>query len=132
MGPGIRMDVTFTGLEVVGIGDDNMLDMLNNLAADLEAGASPETISGYLGDIDEVMTTIMDKLVACGANTDKIDMLEDRYSADLLTYEELKSEVENVDAAEAIMNFMTSEAVYRQTLSVGSRIIMPTLMDYIN
>ena len=43
----------------------------------------------------------------------------------------MKSNAEDVDFAEVIMNQKMAEAVYQASLAAGARIIQPTLMDFL-
>jgi flagellar hook-associated protein 3 FlgL len=43
----------------------------------------------------------------------------------------MQSDVEDLDQGEAIMNFSMMEAVYRAALSVGGRVLPPSLMDFL-
>ncbi|HHZ12815.1 MAG TPA: hypothetical protein GX394_02750 [Clostridiales bacterium] len=48
-----------------------------------------------------------------------------------MNYTEIKSHVEDVDHEQVIMEFLMAEMVYRSSLSVGARIIQPTLLDFL-
>jgi flagellar hook-associated protein 3 FlgL len=61
-----------------------------------------------------------------------LDLIENRYSEDKLNFTEIKSKVEDVDEAEAIMQYKMAEATYLYALQIGSNIIQPTLVEYLN
>jgi len=66
-----------------------------------------------------------------GGRQNRLDLIEDRYGQDVINYTQMISDVEDLDQAEAIMWYSMQEAVYRAALSVGSRVIQPTLMDFL-
>lgn len=131
IGFNLMMDVTFTGPEIMGTGENNIFKVLGDLENDLANGAGAEVLTNYLDKIDNIQANLLDKMVSVGARSNKLDNLEDRYAQDVINYTAIKSNIEDADPAEVIMNFKMAEAVYRQSLSVGARIIQPTLMDYL-
>lgn len=128
----IRASATFTGIEVVGLGEDNMFKILDDLIADLDAGAGNEDLTKYLTRL----TTVQDRLLKCGvelgARTQKLDTMENRYSMDNINAEAVRGNIEDIDQAETIMNMKFAEAIYKQALAAGAMIIQPTLMDFLN
>ena len=131
VGVAMKMDVTFTGIDVVGVGEDNMFKMLDDLVADLYANKGNDVLGEYLTKIEDRRTSIMEKVVTIGSRTNKLDMLENRYSQDIINYDAIRGNIEDIDDAEAIMNFKFQEAVYNRALAAGAKIIMPSLMDYV-
>ncbi len=131
IGFNLDMDVTFTGPDVVGIGENNMFSILDGLVSDLNSNASSDTISSYLTKLGKVQDRIVEKQVEVGARANKIETLENRYSLEELNYSTIKSNVEDIDQAQTITNYKMSEAVYEQALAVGAKIITPTLMDFL-
>lgn len=136
VGYGLQMDVTMTAIEVVGVGDNNLFKTINGIIdlmnSGLENAQVVEELSGYLGGLSKAHETIGSCLVRTGAMTTQIDILDDRYSQDIINYNEIRSKIEDIDSAETIMDWKMAEAVYKQSLSTGSRVIMPTLMDFLN
>lgn len=131
VGFGMKMDVTFTGVEIVGVGEDNMFKVLDDLIADLESGDGNDNLGKYITKLEKLESNMMEKVVTVGARSVKLEMLEDRYSQDVINYDSIRGQVEDADSAEAIMYMKMAESVYKQALAVGARIIMPTLMDYL-
>lgn len=136
VGYGLQMDVTMTAIDVVGVGDSNLFKTINGVIdlmnSGLENSQVIEEMSGYLGNLSKAHETITSCLVRSGAMTTQIDILDDRYSQDIINYNEIRSKIEDIDSAETIMDWKMAEAVYKQSLSTGSRVIMPTLMDFLN
>ena len=50
----------------------------------------------------------------------------------LLNYTEMKSNIEDVDAAEIIMQYKMAQFTYLAALQTGNSIIQPSLVDYLN
>lgn len=128
---GIKFNVTFTGIDVVGTGENNMFKILNDLVNDLNSGASNEKISTYLTKLTSIQERILTNTVELGARTTRLETMTNRYSLDLINAEAIRTGVEDIDQAEVIMNYKFSESIYRQALAAGAQIIQPTLMDFL-
>ena len=54
-----------------------------------------------------------------------------RLDANEVDYLELLNNTEGIDLAELITELKMEESIYRASLSVGARIIQPTLVDFL-
>lgn len=131
VGFNINMNVTFTGIDLVGTGDSNMFKVLNDLSNALNNNASSDVLSSYLGNLSTIQNRIIEKQVQVGARSNKIDTLDNRYSQDVINYTSIKSNVEDIDQAKVITAYKMSLSVYEQALAVGAKIITPSLMDFL-
>ena len=141
VGPGVSMDVTFNGIDLVlfkTVADDGQPVIRNifTLLDDVYAMASdPSTRASELGvfirELQDAQNHLLTKVAEIGGRTRRLELLEVRYGMDEIGYEQMKSDAEDVDAAEVIMYLKMAEAVYQAALSSGARIIQPTLMDFL-
>ena len=131
IGYNMKFDVSFTGIDVVGTGDDNMFNVLINLTKDLQNGVPNEEISSYLKSLTKIQDKLLSCMVGTGTRTTKLDAMVNRYSLDAINYEAIRSDVEDIDQAQTIMNYKYSEAIFKQALASGAQIIQPTLMDFL-
>ena len=131
LGVSIKMEVTFTGIEITGVGDTNMFKILDDLVTDLVNGEPNEVLDDYLTKLEELRAGVMEKVTTIGSRSKRLDMLESRYSQDIINYDETRGRIEDADEAEAIMKYSLAEAVYNKALAAGAQIIMPTLLDYV-
>ncbi len=131
VGFNVNMDVSFTGIDIVGTGDTNMFKVLDDLIGALKNNASNDEISSYLTPLQKIQDRVIVRQVEVGARSQRIAALENRYSQDEINYEAIRSNVEDIDQAETIMNYKLSDAIYQQALATGAQIIKPTLMDFL-
>jgi flagellar hook-associated protein 3 len=131
VGFNMDMHVTFTGPQLVGTGNNNMFAILNNIVNDLNNNASSDTLSAHLKELSGVQDGIIQNQVVVSTRDSNIDMLNNRYSQDVINYTSIKSDAEDIDQAQTITNYKMSESVYEQALAVGAKIITPTLMDFL-
>ena len=88
-------------------------------------------ISNMLGTIDQVHENSLAVRAEIGAKTNRLEMTERRLSSEGLNFTEVLSDNEDVNYAELIMKMKLSENVYNASLSMGTRIIQPTLLDFL-
>ena len=90
-----------------------------------------EQLSAQLDTPSTAHENVLSSLVRAGAMYSQIEILENRYSGDIINYNDIRSRIEDIDSAEVIMDWKMADAVYKQSLSTGARVIMPTLMDFL-
>ncbi len=103
-----------------------LIDLRNALNSD-----NREKISASLTEIDEVMDHILAKDSEVGARVNRMELSQTRLSGDVINLKTRLTKIEDIDITEAIMKLKMQESVYRSSLSVGSRVILPTLMDFL-
>lgn len=131
IGFGLKSTVSVTGTELMGMGDDNIYNVLDGLYNLLNTNASASEISQYVGKIQNAQSEVMALDAELGGRMTRLTLLTNRYEDDYLAYTDIKSKVEDADEAEVIMQFKMAEAVYMSALKVGADIIQPTLVDFL-
>ncbi|QXM05165.1 flagellar hook-associated protein FlgL [Crassaminicella indica] len=101
-------------------------DLSNSLDTDNQAG-----IEKALGRIDEHMENVLQIRGEIGVKTNRMEMTINRIEKDVINFTELLSKNEDADMAEVIMKFKNDENIYRASLSVGAKVIQPSLVDFI-
>jgi flagellar hook-associated protein 3 FlgL len=116
------------GMEVSG----NLYDLLGKIADSLEAGYSYEEI-GYLSDkLDDASMEIIYNLTEVGSRTSYLDFMTNRYDTRTLDLEEQQVNVEGADPAKTIIKFKTQEVAYNAALQMGTKIIQPSIFDFMS
>ena len=152
VGPGIEMPVTANGIDLAlfmtpALDEEgnplttadgtrvmvmrNVWNVADDLHRKVDAGLPAEQIAASIRPLQDAQNHLLTRTADIGGRVRRLEMLEARYENDLINYERMRSEAEDVDFAESIMNFRMAEAVYQAALSAGARIIQPTLMDFL-
>lgn len=135
VGYGLQMEVAITAIDVVGVGDNNLFKTCNAIIELMNSGDETahvvEQLSAQLDKLSTAHENVLSSLVRAGAMYSQIEILENRYSGDIINYNDIRSRIEDIDSAEVIMDWKMADAVYKQSLSTGARVIMPTLMDFL-
>lgn len=103
------------------------LDNLDGVDADNPQELFDNAISDIQAQLDEVLTIRAD----VGARQNRVDMMTERLESLELTSIKQMSDNEDIDYAEVITEMITEESIHRAALSVGARIIQPSLVDFL-
>ena len=131
IGTGLTSDVSFSGIRLIGSGEDNIIHILDDLISHLQKDAPHSELDQFVGKLQTKHYETLALATEIGGKMNRLDLMENRYKMDSLNYETVKSNIEDIDMSEVIMQFKMTEAVYSAALSVGSRIIQPSLIDFL-
>jgi flagellar hook-associated protein 3 FlgL len=114
---------------------NEMFTVINAVSTlNVEEGEGAEilhkNIQPFVNRLQEFQKQTLAQLAEVGGRIARMDLMLDRYSKDEINYTQMKSDVEDLDLAEALMWFSMTEAVYRASLGVGGRILPPSLIDF--
>ena len=89
-----------------------------------------QNVQPFIRRLQDFQKHTLAQLSEVGGRLARLELMMDRYAKDEINYTQMKSDVEDLDQAEAIMWFSMAEAVYRASLGVGGRVLPPSLMDF--
>ncbi|MCK4257407.1 MAG: flagellar hook-associated protein FlgL [Halanaerobiales bacterium] len=123
----VSIDYSIPGNSVFDQAFDAMRDMIN----DLSTGNITNLSTTTLNKIDEASDISLAMRSHLGSKVKRLELAKNRFEDANIKHTQLLTELENVDIAETIMNFKNEENVYRASLSVGARVIQPSLIDFL-
>jgi flagellar hook-associated protein 3 FlgL len=139
--PGSVFQYSIPGINIVGSGQTtaggmtvsaNLYDLLGAIADQLENPLySYENIDALYGKLDSASMEIIYNLTEVGAKTSYLQFMEDRYETQTLDMQERQLSVEGADPAETIIKFKSQEVAYQAALQMGTRIIQPSIFDFL-
>ncbi|MDL2289327.1 flagellar hook-associated protein FlgL [Clostridia bacterium OttesenSCG-928-F22] len=130
IGYGMLTDAAIPGTKFMGMGQDNIYNVLDELYDNLMNDADPDVLAKSITKLQNCSTDILATTAEIGGKSTRLDLMENRYEDDFINYTEMKSKVEDAKQAEVIMYFKMAESVYLSALNAGSKIIQPSLLDY--
>ncbi|MFB6468938.1 flagellar hook-associated protein FlgL [Cytobacillus sp. Hz8] len=128
---GIKLPVNTSGKSLFS--DDkgnNLFQDLDTFIADLKNNNSAG-IQSFLGKIDPHIDRFLAQQANVGARTNRLELMEDRISQQEVFTTDQMSKNEDIDFAEVMTQFSSAESVFRAALGVGSKVIQPTLLDFL-
>jgi len=113
------------------VAGNSIFDVMIQLRNDLTA-KDQERISGRdLGDIDMALENILRHRSIVGAKMNRMEEHAKRIDFDKTFMAELLAKNEAIDFPETIMNLKWLETIHQSALQVGSKVIRPSLMDFL-
>lgn len=131
------------GLQITGYGEElvngepmsaNIYDLIGRMATELEKGSTydKDMADALLGKIQQTSPKVVHALTDVGAKTSYLEFITDRLEAKEFNDQERQMELEAADPAETIIYFKSQEAAYNAALQMGTKIIQPSIFDYMN
>ena len=106
-------------------------EMFAQISKDINDQASGSELSTHLTAIDNMMGKILTTRADIGARQNRVELMDARLQSQEVIATSRMSENEDIDYEKAITEMITQESIHRAALSVGGRIIQPTLVDFL-
>lgn len=123
---GVTVPVNVTGDSAIQPALNALTQVYNAVVAN-----DPTAIRAGIDAVDAANTTLLAARTDIGARENRLDAQRQRLTALQTTVAKLRSDVQDVDMAEAITDYSTQLNVYQAALQVGAKIIQPSLIDYL-
>ena len=99
------------------------LDYANQNMQDLY-NAKLTTVDNYTKDVNLALTTV-------GAKGQRLDLVKNRLESNMTTVEKLKSDNEDRDLSDIVIDYTASYTAYKAALQAASKVQEQTLLDYL-
>lgn len=106
--------------------NENDKEALSGTAA---TGEDPAT--GLLSRMDNHINNMIDTRAKIGTTTNRLESVKERNEAENLQLREDLSELQDIDVAEKYMEFSNQMLAYQASLSVGTKLLQTSILDYI-
>ncbi|WP_217596240.1 flagellar hook-associated protein FlgL [Cohnella sp. GbtcB17] len=132
LAPGVEIPTNMSGNKVFGSSTDadNLFTVVRTLRDAFDSNDSA-TARNTMSKLDTRLNTFLGIRSEVGARANRIEMLDSRNKDLDVTLNSLSGTVEDADMAATITELQTQQNVYQASLSVGAKIIQPSLVDYL-
>jgi flagellar hook-associated protein 3 FlgL len=133
LGAGLEVPVNITGASAFGTTDDpdsNTFQVLSDLYTALK-NYDQSGIDAMINRIDKSMDKLLTARSEVGARSNRVEMITNRILDINNNLQSLQAKTEDANIPEVITNLKTSDAVYQSSLSVGAKLITPSLVDFL-
>lgn len=137
---GIQLTVNLTGNNVFGYPptgiaapkneDDNLFHVIDQMVANLES-VNYDGVKDQIAALETRMDKVLTQRAEVGARVNRVELMEQRLIDLNINLETLQSKTEDADIEDLIIKSKVNESVYQASLSVGSKVIQPTLVDFL-
>jgi len=131
VGNSLKISVSFTGIDLFGVGDDNLFDVFNQFNSALLDGTDQEAISNAIGKLQNQQNRVLSMLGEVGGKHNRLTLMEKRYDLDYFNFKTVQSTIEDADYEKSVTDYKMAEIVYQSSLASAAKIIQPTLMDFL-
>ena len=132
-GSGFEKDVeieVFDGITLkVNTNGTDLFKNIDQMFQDIEGGNVD--FNEAISTIDTEMNNILTARANIGARQNRAELMDNRLESQSLTAKKQMSENEDIDYEKVITDMITQESIHSAALSVGARIIQPTLVDFL-
>ncbi len=130
VGDDVRVDVSVDGRSVFGDGTTSVFAEIEDLATALRSSDHAGVQTG-LAELGARVSTVANAHAGVGAAYKRIEQAEATLLNRKLDLTGSLSEVENVDLAEATIDVHMQEVAYQAALAATSRVLQPSLLDFL-
>lgn len=132
IGENMQISITAAGSSIFGPDGANVFDILNDLEAALTAVPVVATdITDQISNLDSAVDTITTIRSRNAGVYQRLEATENHYNYFKVNVQDMLSNAEDADIAEAIINFQVQQTTYESTLASSSRIIQKSLLDFL-
>ena len=132
IGKGSKIPVNVNGTDVFNNdGNGGIFKVLNDIATGLGNSNGAPSNNNYLTQLDDQMNNVLKIQSDLGARMNRAQLSSSRLDDMETSTTQLLSNDEDADIAQVITNLQSQENVHRAALSVGARIIQPSLVDFL-
>jgi flagellar hook-associated protein 3 FlgL len=110
-------------------GCQNIYDILGSAITKLQSGGHVD-LGSELASSQQAYDSILSTTVNIGEKTKMLNFLSDRNQTQDANEQTRLSQVSDVDTTQAITNYQMRQMVYQASLSVGAKIMQPSLIDF--
>ncbi|MBD8071396.1 flagellar hook-associated protein FlgL [Bacillus sp. PS06] len=127
---GVKLNTNVDGVQLFqGNGENDIFTELDNLVSALNDGSGD--ISSFLTSLDAHAANVTSVRADLGARYNRVELIDDRLSMQSIIATQIISDNEDAELEKVIIDLTTQESVHRAALGVGSRIIQPSLLDFL-
>lgn len=141
--PGSVFNYSIPGINIAGSGtttladgteaSNNLYDLLGQIATELESGSyTYDKVNELSGKLSDVSKEIIYNLTEVGSRSSYLDFMTNRFETRTLDLQESQVNVEGAEPAETIIKFKSQEVAYNAALQMGTKIIQPSIFDFMS
>jgi len=117
-------------LETTGVTSESVFSSLLRLREALIAN-DQAGISAEIGGLDDAMNIVLDAQATVGTRVQRLELTSARLSNERLYVSSMLSSLQDVDMAQAAVEFQQQQNALQASLAMAAAILRPSLLDYL-
>jgi flagellar hook-associated protein 3 FlgL len=128
--PGATLDVNVTGPATFGSDSAGLFATLSQISSDLRSN-NTGALSTDLGSLDTNLSAVTNQLAEVGSRYNRLQVTQQSNTDSAAQMTRSLSEVEDADLPKTIVDLQTQEVAYQAALAATSKVITPSLVDFL-
>lgn len=128
---GVTIDIITDGSRITDSIAGDLGLLIRDIIEAMNDGETEKLSGEFLSDIDNHLDNVIRVRSSVGAIYNRLEASKSRNETENLNLNNLLSEREDIDIAEKYMEYMVMATIYQASLSVGAKILQPSLLDFI-
>lgn len=128
---GVHVELLTSGSQFLGEGAEGLGALLKNVVSALEGNDTQQLSGSLLEKVDQKMEDLLSLRSKIGAMDNRLQASLSRNEEENIQLNGLLSKKEDIDVAEKFMEYSVMSTVYQASLAAGSKILQPSLLDYL-
>jgi flagellar hook-associated protein 3 FlgL len=129
VGPNVAVQVNVTGPDAFGAPGSDLFALFDEIVDHLTGDTSQLTAD--VEALDDAFTRLTNAVATIGSRTNQVEALRDRLHSSLIDAQSGLAEVESIDLPATIVKLQMQEVAYQAALGATSRMIQPSLVDFL-
>ncbi|OLS01540.1 flagellar hook-associated protein FlgL [Tissierella creatinophila] len=111
--------------------DQTLGDFLQEVVGAMDKGETDKLSNDLLAKADKFIDNILRVRSSIGAVDNRLEAAQERNKSENINLTSVLSSKEDIDIAEQYMKYTMMSTAYQTSLSVGAKILQPSLLDYL-
>ncbi|MRH41971.1 flagellar hook-associated protein FlgL [Aquibacillus halophilus] len=120
-----------TNINPANVFGTQLFEDIEALSVALKSDNPDAGMQTAITNMDTHIDNTVNERADLGARMNRLELIEDRLASQEITATRMMSDNEDANMEEVIIKLTTQESVHRAALSSGSRVIQPTLLDFL-
>ena len=135
--PQSAMDTAYSGATLLGSGVDgngisnNLYQLLGDIADKLDSGDLTD-MDLYIDKLEARSDDVRMQYVGIGERANYVSFFADRLNREKIAAATKQNDLESLSLEEGVLQFSEQELVYNACLQMGTKILQPSLLDYLS
>ncbi len=130
IGENLSVNIAADGSAIFGPNGNNVFDILDRLETALTTDNAP-AIEAEIAELDTAVDRINNVRAQNAGIYKRLEATENHYTYFKVNVEEMLSQTEDADIAEAIIEFQVQKTTYESTLATSSMVLQKSLIDFL-
>ena len=124
---GVELQVNTNGIGIF----DEIDKKFNAMIQQIEDPDNQANLDQHITSMEKALGIVLEARAVVGARQNRAELMDNRLDLQEMAAKKQMSQNEDIEYEEVITELMTQESIHRAALSVGARIIQPTLVDFL-